>query len=284
MEERNLYSAYRKCIHIAWRILFPHHNFWQQSRVTASFRIEVFDWNQFLGDIPLGSGGISLRGDLVESFIARQVKIPLDGVAGVSGHVRVRFLWQPQLLIRKKTHTSVLADKRIYTNIGTSTNLSPKSPTFGTTPFPISGATMHPTTVAQSSDTISYLQRAPSLAPSPSSSTSSSALKSSVNTVQNPLARQDSLHKRNISVASSILSTGQSRPSVDTASVMDESQMPGDDTATGSDGTVTIHVIEARNLRGVDKSGTSDPFLRVRIGKHQVYKTKYIKKTLTPEW
>ncbi|KAI9493901.1 C2 domain-containing protein [Zychaea mexicana] len=162
-----------------------------QSRVTASFRIEVFDWNQFLGDTPLGSGGISIRGDFVESFVAKQVRIPLDGVAGVSGHVRVRFLWQPQLLIRKKTHTSILGTTTVNMNTSTNSSSNMLSPT--------SAATMRP---------------------SPTS-------------------------------ASSIVSM-QDRRSIDTMSINEDAlaTQQGDGTATGMDGTATVQLIEARNLRG----------------------------------
>ncbi|PHZ11710.1 uncharacterized protein RHIMIDRAFT_313919 [Rhizopus microsporus ATCC 52813] len=92
------------------------------SRVTASFRIEVFDWNQMSGDVPLGSGGISLRGDRVESFFAREWDIPLDGVEGVDrSSVRIRLKWEPQLLVRKRTHTTFMktAIQRVTTKMGT---------------------------------------------------------------------------------------------------------------------------------------------------------------------
>ncbi|KAI9469131.1 MAG: hypothetical protein EXX96DRAFT_492606 [Benjaminiella poitrasii] len=90
------------------------------SRVTASFRIEVFDWNQISGDVPLGSGGITIRGDMVESYSAKEVEIPLDGQAGDTGSVRVRFKWEPQLLLRRKTHTMFMGTtRRMTTKLGT---------------------------------------------------------------------------------------------------------------------------------------------------------------------
>lgn len=49
--------------------------------------------------------------------------------------------------------------------------------------------------------------------------------------------------------------------------------------------TVHIVVIEARNVAAMDKSGTSDPYcvLKTTFNK-QSFKTKVIKKTLTPKW
>ncbi|KAG2201023.1 hypothetical protein INT47_006567 [Mucor saturninus] len=91
------------------------------SRVTASFRIEVFDWNKITGDVPLGSGGLTLRGDMVESFMAQECDIPLDGVEGVMGStVRVRLKWEPQLLQHRRTHTTFMGTTRkMTTKMGT---------------------------------------------------------------------------------------------------------------------------------------------------------------------
>ncbi|KAI8578687.1 hypothetical protein K450DRAFT_246043 [Umbelopsis ramanniana AG] len=57
--------------------------------------------------MPLGSTGISLS--RLESFTAQEIDLPLEGVKGVTGSVKIRILWQPQLLARKKQHTSILS-------------------------------------------------------------------------------------------------------------------------------------------------------------------------------
>ncbi|KAF9136926.1 hypothetical protein BG015_002947 [Linnemannia schmuckeri] len=56
---------------------------------------------------------------------------------------------------------------------------------------------------------------------------------------------------------------------------------PGD---PGTTGRLTIHVIEAENLMGVDKSGLSDPYVKVRVNSKEVLKTKVKKETLSPNW
>ncbi|KAI9266580.1 C2 domain-containing protein [Phascolomyces articulosus] len=269
-----------------------------QSRVTASFRIEVFDWNQFLGDEPLGSGGISIRGDFVESFVAKQVKIPLDGVAGVTGYVRVRFLWQPQLLIRKKTHTSILGTTSVNMNTSaTATNsnmlsptsaanmrsptLRPQGPSSSLTPPTITrSSTLTP---ASSVTSISTPPSTVGVTP-PRNNNNNNNNNNNMNNMNNGTnASTTSSHVRSPSQASSVLSV-QDRRSIDTMSMNDDGLQHGDGTSTGMDGMLTIKIIEARNLRGVDRTGTSDPFVRLRVGKKQVYKTKHIKKTLTPQW
>ncbi|KAG0171493.1 hypothetical protein DFQ28_001023 [Apophysomyces sp. BC1034] len=197
------------------------------SRVTASFRVEVLDWNQIQGHEPLGSGGISIRGGSVESFVARDVLIPLDGVSGVSGSVRVRLLWQPQLLVRKKTHTSMLATT---TRIFTKTINTKQTATFDYSKKPQTG-------------------------------------RSTTSLLSNNSPRTEMMHPSRVPSA--------------VAGVTEETEKVGGE---GMDGTIMVRLIEARGLHGVDKGGTSDPFVRVRIGRQQVYKTKHIKKSLSPVW
>ncbi|KAI8138974.1 hypothetical protein BJV82DRAFT_628590 [Fennellomyces sp. T-0311] len=209
-----------------------------QSRVTASFRIEVFDWNQIQGDEPIGSGGITLRGDMVESFAAKEVSIPLDGVAGVTGSVRVRFLWQPQLLARRKTETSVLGST---TRIGTNLSMS-----------------------STSSDPANN-------GPRPMKSVSSLALS------------EGGIHSGTASENGSFVLKRSSTDLNSIATTLEDDGQGLSGTA-GVDGTLTVRIIEARGLRGVDKSGTSDPYVRVRLDGKSVYKTKTISKTLAPTW
>jgi Ca2+-dependent lipid-binding protein len=195
----------------------------------------------------IGSGGITLRGDSVESFMARRVDIPLDGVAGVSGSIQVEFIWHPQLLSSKKTQTSVLTSSRTYAH--------------------------------------SNLGAVEASAPLPRSSTiSSTASSQRVRTMSAESSTSDSVVPER---SGSQSFESASRYSVDDAVSIAPSQMEdmGNITnATGRPGKVQFTFIEARGLRGVDKSGTSDPYVRVKVGKSQVFKSKYIAKTLTPEW
>jgi len=48
-------------------------------------------------------------------------------------------------------------------------------------------------------------------------------------------------------------------------------------------GVITVNVLEAKNLVAADKSGTSDPYVVLTLGK-QVHKTKVIDKNLQPVW
>ncbi|KAF9922420.1 hypothetical protein FBU30_007442 [Linnemannia zychae] len=55
-------------------------------------------------------------------------------------------------------------------------------------------------------------------------------------------------------------------------------------TGAGYSGRLTITVIEAEGLTGVDKSGLSDPYVKVHVNGEHVLKTKVKKETLTPNW
>jgi len=62
------------------------------------------------------------------------------------------------------------------------------------------------------------------------------------------------------------------------------SQTAGDHVMSGESGNLTIHVLEADGLLGVDKSGSSDPYVKVRVNGQTVLKTKTKKETLSPNW
>lgn len=58
---------------------------------------------------------------MVESFMAQECDIPLDGVEGVMGStIRVRLKWEPQLLQHRRTHTTFMGTTRkMTTKMGT---------------------------------------------------------------------------------------------------------------------------------------------------------------------
>ncbi|KAI8880983.1 hypothetical protein K501DRAFT_253973 [Backusella circina FSU 941] len=228
-----------------------------QSRVTASIRIEVFDWNQVKGHVPIGSGGVTLRGDSVESFQLNKVDIPLDGVSGVSGYVQLEFNWQPQLLINKKTQSSVLGRSKTYAHHDV--NLE------------VAGPLVRNSTSSRVSDGYArYSSDIDEMGYKQSSDIDDMGFRRS-STENLALERIDS---------ESVMSFDDNASSVPSVS----NDYGFISNTTGRDGTVMFTLLEARGLRGVDKSGTSDPFVRVSVGKIRMYKTEYIPKTLTPVW
>ncbi|KAL5972422.1 hypothetical protein ACLOJK_041676 [Asimina triloba] len=47
--------------------------------------------------------------------------------------------------------------------------------------------------------------------------------------------------------------------------------------------SLSVHVIEARNLPAMDLNGTSDPYVRIQLGRYR-FRTKVVKKCLNPWW
>lgn len=223
----------------------------------------------------IGSGGISIRNEYVESFVARVVKIPLDGVAGVSGHIRVRFLWQPQLLTTRKTHTSMLTTMRTMTYGG-------KSPTAtGSSAFGVSNspslsriAPTPPLPASRSSSLLgnlaSHSDKSPPSAPAPPAPAPPAP-------PAPPAGPVHQTHSRSISKSSERSYEASVHSNKNIASSIKPTDL-------AKHGTVTVHIIGARGLPGIDKNGTSDPFVQVRLHHHNLHKTKTIKKNLDPEW
>jgi hypothetical protein len=176
--------------------------------------------------------------------MARMVDIPLDGVASVSGSVQVRFTWHPQLLINKKTQTSVLGTTSTYAH--DDVNLE------------ASGPLPRKSTSSQFSG---------SIVRSSFESMDRQSLPSDPNASQSPTTQSHFSFEDNVYLV---------RSSITNIGAMSD--------ATGRPGVVVISLLEARGLRGVDKRGTSDPFVSVKVGRKAIYKTKVIPKTLAPSW
>ncbi|EMD41578.1 hypothetical protein CERSUDRAFT_110127 [Gelatoporia subvermispora B] len=88
------------------------------SRVGAEFALEVFDWNQIEQSKSLGMGRIELS-DL-EPFQAVERSIPLSHAKhGEKGSVRVRLLFQPEIIAKSRKNTSTFSSAgRAMTQIG----------------------------------------------------------------------------------------------------------------------------------------------------------------------
>lgn len=205
----------------------------------------MFDWNQISGDVPLGSGGISIRGDTVESFSARDVGIPLDGQAGDTGAVRVRLKWEPQLLLRRKTHTTFM---------GTTRRMTTK---MGTTAFNFS---QPPKTTTSKSNSIQ--SKLSGLLDSTSSTSSTTKPSSTIQEVREAEQEQT--------------------PVMSNRSVQPSQPADHDFLVKTSEGTVHIQVVEARNLKG--DGDKINPVAVVHLGSKQLLKTKKVKKTPNPSW
>ncbi|KAI8059246.1 C2 domain-containing protein [Gongronella butleri] len=75
-------------------------------RIGAKLEAIIFDWDQVGSDEELARVMVPFTADTLESFTAREVELPLseDG----KSLLKLRLLWQPQLLARAKQGTSLL--------------------------------------------------------------------------------------------------------------------------------------------------------------------------------
>jgi len=88
------------------------------SRVAADFSVEVFDWNQIEQAKSLGSGKIDLAD--IEPFTATERVVPLSSAKhGQKGSIRVRLLFQPEIIVKTRKNTSTFSTAgRAMTQIG----------------------------------------------------------------------------------------------------------------------------------------------------------------------
>ncbi|ORZ23286.1 C2 domain-containing protein [Absidia repens] len=258
------------------------------SRIHSVIKASVYDWDQVGSDELIGEGLIPFSGNELESFAAKDFDITLEG----GGKLKVRLLWQPQLLARKRTGTSLFsATTRIFTHAPG--NALGAGKTFAGAGIGAGGKVIGAggKVLGSGFDAIGGGIR-------------------SIGKFGNGSKKEDVPSVPAVPVVAATTSTTSSTSGVPSAtpepqrfSTSTLSSIDRPDSSSILDGVITswllihfvLHVagsskplqvalIEARNLKAMDRGGKSDPYARVRVGSKVVYKTKHIKKTLTPEW
>ncbi|ORX55786.1 hypothetical protein DM01DRAFT_1321135 [Hesseltinella vesiculosa] len=221
------------------------------NRTVSVLKASVFDWEQIGSDTLLGECSIPFAGDVLESFGARDFELPLSNNAG---SLTVRLLWQPQLLARKRTGTSLFsATTRIFT--GAPQNALGASKTI------VGGGI----------------------------GAGGKVLGAGIDVLESGFSKLNVFGKSssNDSAPPAATESFMTRSSMSTTSLQSSLQDAGNDAAsiqTDGNSTYQITLVEGRNIKAMDRGGTSDPYARVRIGNKVAYKTKCIKKTLSPVW
>jgi Ca2+-dependent lipid-binding protein len=89
----------------------------QPSRVGADFGLELFDWNQIEQAKSLGKAQINL--EEIEPFQASELDLPLVTKHGEKGHIKVRLMFQPEIIAKSRKNTSTFSSAgRAMTQIG----------------------------------------------------------------------------------------------------------------------------------------------------------------------
>ncbi|KAI8080792.1 C2 domain-containing protein [Gilbertella persicaria] len=238
------------------------------NRINTPLIAKIFDWDQIGKDTLIGECKITFTADDVETFVTSTKEYKLDQ----GGSLTLRLTWRPELVSRKRTNTSFFyATTRVFTSvpgnaIGAGRDvvgagigaggkvLGAGGKAFGSGVSALGSGIRGIGKIGKKSPTISEENDVAPLERevSTSSSTTSSAA---------PATNEENA---NISPSSSI---------------MQQSRSIGDENAT-----IQVNLVEARNLKAMDRGGTSDPYCRVRVGNKVLYKTRHLKKTLSPDW
>ncbi|ORX61723.1 hypothetical protein DM01DRAFT_32143 [Hesseltinella vesiculosa] len=83
-------------------------------RIGSKLEAVIYDWDQLSAHEELCRGVIPFTEDVLESFSAKEVDIPMDSN---NSTLRLRLLWQPELLARTKQGTSLLGATRAFTAV-----------------------------------------------------------------------------------------------------------------------------------------------------------------------
>ncbi|CAO3622085.1 unnamed protein product [Mucor fragilis] len=234
------------------------------NRIYTPIIAKIFDWDQIGKDTLIGECKITFTGEEVETFVTCTKEFSVNQ----GGSLTLRLTWRPELVARKRSQTNIFsATTRVFTSapgnalgagkdvVGAGFGAGGKvlgagGKAFGSGVSALGSGIRGIGKIGKKSPTIDENDAAP-------------LDREGVATAAAPVAENSS----NISTSPSNSATQQTR------------SMSADDGYA-----VQVNLIEARNLKAMDRGGTSDPYCRVRVGGKVVYKTRHFKKTLTPDW
>lgn len=244
------------------------------NRIYTPIIAKIFDWDQIGKDTLLGECKITFTGDEVETFVTTTKEFAVDQ----GGSVTLRLTWRPELVARKRSQTNLFsATTRVFTSVpgnalGAGKDvvgagfgaggkvLGAGGKVFGSGVSALGSGIRGIGKIGKKSPTIDENDTTPLDREIASPVVAASAAPVAASAA--PVAENSS----NISTSPSNSATQQRR------SIADDGY------------AVQVNLIEARNLKAMDRGGTSDPYCRVRVGNKVVHKTRHIKKTLTPDW
>ncbi|KAI9485787.1 MAG: C2 domain-containing protein [Benjaminiella poitrasii] len=275
-------------------------------RSKAVLDCKIYDWDQIGSNELLAEGPISIAE--LPSFETVTVECPLRG-----GKIQLRMKWEPQLLARKREGTSLLSSTtRMLTGtglagdvVGMGVGAGGKMLSGGTRV--VGGAIGGGTKIVGGvvggvvgggtkmvggglgaigrgigklggHSRMSSSSSAKGLPPTRSSPDESASTLSANSSVRSPQASTPVIQDDNTPLTESNMG---SKISVSTLSIGQRKSIFDD---REKNVTIKVTLIEARNLKGMNRDKTSDPYCRVRLGKHSIYKTKHIKKNCNPQW
>lgn len=238
------------------------------SRTGGLFTCEVFDWNQIENAKRLGHGTIDMA--KLEPFQNSTVAIPLESDKGkAAGTIRIRMVFRPQFITRTRRGTSTFSGAtRIATGLGKGVVAAPLGVAKGGFAVGKGGASVVKGGVKGG---LNLFRR-----------------DKQEHTIDE--AAEDAAANGKISAGdAAVIGAGASVPLMldeagnpDPSKTVPANSLMAGPTGGGAAGTITITVVEAKDLFAVDSDGTSDPFVKVTWGKKDIDKTKQQKNTINP--
>ncbi|CAO3626810.1 unnamed protein product [Cunninghamella blakesleeana] len=261
-------------------------------RIGSKLEAIIYDWDQLGSHDELARGAIPFTSDVLESFSAQQFDIPLTN----GSELKIRLLWQPELLARERQGTSLLnATARAFTAVpgtalgvggnivggavglggkalGTGVSLTSGAVGAGVGAVGgvvggagkggkaiVGGVGKGIRSIGGFGSKVIHHNRTSSKTSDGMDDGNNSNIN---NNIPDPYG-DDQLHDRS--------SQRQSTSTIPSNSEHSSSML--------SNGSVRLYIVGARGLKDKD-----DYYVRIRNNRHTLYKTNHIKKTQEPEW
>lgn len=221
---------------------------------------KIFDWDQIGKDTLIGECKITFTGEDVETFVTTTKEFAVDQ----GGSLTLRLTWRPELVARKRSATNIFsATTRVFTSapgnaLGAGRDVVGAGFGAGGKVLGAGGKVLG-TGVSALGSGIRGIGKIGKKSPT-----------TVMEENETPILDREVTSGGD---SSSVLSASPSNSTKQSRSISEDGGY-----------AVQVALIEARGLKAMDRGGTSDPYCRVRVGGKVVYKTNYLKKTLTPEW
>ncbi|CAG8489756.1 8039_t:CDS:10 [Acaulospora morrowiae] len=247
------------------------------SRIGDKFVLEVYDWNQVGSSKKLAHGRLDLSE--LKSFEAVERKVPLtnneDGSKAGSVNLRLRF--EPQLVNKKRLPTGTFAGAtKTITGIGTGVISGGGNVVKGGVGIVGSGVNL---VGSGASNVVGAVGSGFGI-----------LKKKDKDKEEKKKVEEEKVEPatRSINTKTSETSTQEKPPSVENNGVVKNSTYNVSESSeaesTSESGSLRLTIIEAKDLIAADSGGTSDPYVKVKFNKKDIYKTQTIKKTVNPKW
>ncbi|KAI8084738.1 C2 domain-containing protein [Halteromyces radiatus] len=241
-----------------------------QRRIGSTLEAIVYDWDQLGNNEELGRGNIPFTGDILESFEAKQFDIHLTGGEST---LKVRLLWQPQLLKRERQGTSLLnTTTKAFTAVpgaalGAGVSLAGDAVGLGGKVLGTGGKAVFGGVGKFGSGIRGIGSRL-------------GGHRSSVVQDASPGGAVVSGGNGIVDETAHLGSPNNNKSNLDRKKSIDSLQSSSNMSMIRPNEAIKVSIIGARGLKD-----TLDCYVRVKSNsKHSLYKSKHIKKSATPEW